>query len=90
MLSVLVKYICPLLLSILIKSELKDKVLSELSDIVNILSYVPQGSILVPILFILFLADLFFINNDIDFVSYVDDTIPYGSGKNFSEVIYAF
>lgn len=85
MLSVSVKYICPLLLSILIKLSAP-----ELSDIVNILFFVPQRSILVPILFILFLGDLFFINNDIDFVSYVDDTIPYGCGKNFSDVIYVF
>ena len=47
----------------------------------------PQGSISGLILFIIFIADLFFINNDIDFASYADDTTPYVCGQNFSEVI---
>ena len=47
---------------------------------------VPQGSILGPILLI-FIADLFFVNNDIDFASYADDATPYVCGHDFSEVI---
>ena len=39
------------------------------------------------ILFIIFIADLFFIKNDIDFTSYADDTTPCVCGQNFSEVI---
>ena len=65
----------------------KTKVGSEFSDFLNILFGVPQGSILGPILFIIFIADLFFINNDTDFASYADDTTPYVCGQNFSEVI---
>ena len=42
--------------------------------------------ILGPILFI-FIAGLFFVNNDTDFASYADDTTPYVWGQNFSEVI---
>ena len=38
-----------------------------------------------PFLFIIFIADLFFINNDIDFASYADDTNSYICGPNFSE-----
>ena len=33
------------------------------------------------------MADLFFINNNIDFSGYVGDTTPYVCGKNFSEVV---
>ena len=38
-------------------------------------------------IFIIFKADLFFINNDIDFASYADGNTSYVCGQNFSEVI---
>ena len=62
----------------------KFKVGLEFSDILNILFGVPQGSILRPILFIIFIADLFFINNG---TAFADDTTPYVCGQNFSAVI---
>ena len=65
----------------------KTKVGSEFSDFLKILFGVPQGSVLQPILFIMFIADLFFINNDTDFASYADDTTPYVCGQNVFEVI---
>ena len=36
----------------------------------------------------IFIADLFFINNDNDFDNYADATTPYICGQNFSEVIH--
>ena len=67
-------------------TEIK-KVGPEFSDFPNILFGGQQGSILGPILFITFITDLLFINNDTDFAGYADDTTHYVCGQNFSEVI---
>ena len=42
---------------------------------------VPQGSILVPILFKVFLCDVFFMLDNTDIASYADDNTPYSGGK---------
>lgn len=50
---------------------------------------VPQGSILGPLLFNLYLNDIININPEVTFIMYADDASIFFSGKNISEIISA-
>ena len=66
----------------LINSNLTDpkqrvKMNDQFSSWLDIIVGVPQGSILGPLLFNIFLCDMFLFCNDIDFASYADNNTPY-------------
>ena len=61
------------------------KINSEYSSWKEITFGVPQGSIVGPLLFNIFLSDLFLIMQNI--ASYADDNTPYTTGNSIEEVI---
>ena len=65
----------------------RTKINSEHSSWEEIIFGVQQGSIFGPLLFNIFLCDLFFIMENIDIASYADDKTPYTTGNSIEEVI---
>ena len=75
-----------ILYSYLTNRKQRTKILNGFSSWDKISYGVPQGSILGPFLFNIFICDMFF-SIDFEVASYADDTTPYVSGKNINNVI---
>ena len=65
----------------------RTKINESFSSWKEILFGVPQGSILGPLFFNIFMCDLFLIVNDVDFANYADDNTPFASGNTPVEVL---
>ena len=75
-------------ISAYLKSRLQRiRIGSAFSDYLNVLFGVPQVSILGPILFIIFLPNLFYIYNDLDYANNAENTTPYVCRQNYAEAI---
>ena len=63
------------------------KINNSLSTWENIKSGVPQGSILGPLLFNIYMNDIFWFTPDINIANYADDTTPYTIENNIKQLI---
>ena len=63
------------------------KVNDYFSNFIDLLLGVLQGSILSPLLFNIYICDLFFFVEEDNVTSYAEDTTPYSDGKNVVTVL---
>ena len=65
----------------------RTKVNGSFSSWEEVLTGVPQGSVLGPLLFNIYLNDLFYIADKADICNFADDTTPYSCGYELKEVM---
>ena len=66
----------------------RTKINSSYSAFAEILFDEPQGSILGPLLFNIYICGLFLENSDIDIANYANDKTPYACSSNLDSVIF--
>ena len=76
----------------LILSYLKDrwqriKINTNFSSWTELIQGVPQGSILGPLLFNIYINDLFFVLTDVEICNFADDTTPFVCNQSIEEVL---
>ena len=76
-----------MLLSYLKNRKQRVRLNNTFSEWIDILFGVPQGSIIGPLLFSIFLCDLVLFLHDIPVTTYAADSIPYCIGLKISDVL---
>ena len=65
----------------------RTRIRNSFSDWFEVILGVPQRSILDPLLFNIFLADLFLVLKDVDIANFADDNTPFTSANNTDDLI---